>query len=301
MAFNVSNLPAYVQENHDLLIKEFALVGNGTRKRVGLQTGIKKDAYINYLSLVPTLQQSSCGFEPSGDVALTQRTIETAPLSVKMSLCPDTLLGKYAEYEVKVAPNDPNCPFERYIVEDLINGINKKVEKLIWQGDKTQTTDANVKWINGLLKIAGAESSVVTETITGTDAYADIEKVIAKIPDEALELGAEVYVSSSVYRKFMNQMVTKNYFHYSGAQNDFPLEFVFPGTDVKVVYTPGLSGSTSILATFPQNIIYGTDIENGNEDIRVWWSEDHQEFRILAKWNSGVQIAFPDMVVLATV
>ena len=45
--FLVSSLPDYVQTNQDLLIKNFALVGTDTRKRIGLQTGVKKDAYLN--------------------------------------------------------------------------------------------------------------------------------------------------------------------------------------------------------------------------------------------------------------
>ena len=58
MAFEVNTLPAYVQENRDILIKDFALVGNGTRARVGVQTGIKQDAQINYLDIEAVLQKA---------------------------------------------------------------------------------------------------------------------------------------------------------------------------------------------------------------------------------------------------
>ena len=45
--FVVSSLPAYVQDNKDLIIKNFALVGTASRQRFGIQTGIKTSAYLN--------------------------------------------------------------------------------------------------------------------------------------------------------------------------------------------------------------------------------------------------------------
>ena len=38
--FLVSTLPAYVQDNQDILIKNFALVGRDTRAHIGIQTGV---------------------------------------------------------------------------------------------------------------------------------------------------------------------------------------------------------------------------------------------------------------------
>ena len=37
--FVVSGLSNYVQTNQDIIIKNFALVGTDTRKRIGIQTG----------------------------------------------------------------------------------------------------------------------------------------------------------------------------------------------------------------------------------------------------------------------
>ena len=53
-AFNVSTLPAYVQDNKDLLLKNFALVGGGTRSRISIQTGVKHSANLNFIEIAPT-------------------------------------------------------------------------------------------------------------------------------------------------------------------------------------------------------------------------------------------------------
>lgn len=298
--FNVSTLPAYVQENKDLLLKNFALVGGGTRSRISIQTGVKHSAHLNYIEIAPTLQDgSSCGFTNSGDIALTQRTIETAAIKINLDICPQTLRGKYAEYLISMNATEDALPFEQYIMEGVTNVLSRKIETLMWQGDKSKTTDTNIKWIDGFLKIAGAESGVKDVTITLTSVYDAIAKVYENMTDEAIERGAEIYVSPANYRKFMNELVAKNFFHYAGAMEAAPTEFFFPGTSAKVVMTPGLTGvDNKIVGTFAKNLFYGCDMENDEEVIKVWWSDDADLYKLKASWNSGVQIAFPDQVVL---
>ena len=291
--FVVTSLPAYVQDNKDLLIKNFALVGGETRKRISVQTGIKKDEHINYLNLTPTFQSGvGCGFTAQGEATLTQRLIETARFKVNMEFCPDTLIGKYAEYQVSInASENESLPFEAYIMEALTNEIVKKIETTIWGGVKA--TDL----IDGFITLAKADSGVVDVVIEGTSAYADILKVYNAMSEYTLEQGGEIYVSPAKFRAFMQEMVEKNYFHYNPG-NAEPGEFLLPGSNVKVVRTPGLAGKTEIVGTFAKNMYYGCDLENAAEDIKVWYSDDDDLIKVAAKWNMGVQFAFPGEVVL---
>ena len=41
-------------------------------------------------------------------------------------------------------------------------------------------------------------------------------------------------------------------------------------------------------------------MQNDNEDIDMWFSQDNRTFRLEVLWNSGVQIAFLDQVALGT-
>ena len=299
MAFNVSTLPAYVQDNKDLLLKNFALVG-GTRSRISIQTGVKHSAHLNFMEVAPTLQDGAgCAFTNAGEVSLTQRTIETAAIKINLDLCPKTLRGKYAEYLIQMNAAEHELPFEAYIMEGVTNILAKKIETLMWQGDKSKSADANLKWVDGFLKIAEGESEVKDVTITTDSIYGAIAKVYAELPDEVIERGAEIYVSPANYRKFMMEMVEKNFFHYAGAVEAAPTEFYFPGTSAKVVLTAGLTGvNDKIVGTFAKNLFYGCDMENDEEVIEIWWSQDDRNFKLAAEWNSGVQIAFPNMVVV---
>lgn len=302
--FVVTSLPAYVQDNKDLIIKNFALVGTASRQRFGIQTGIKTSAYLNYLELNPTLQDGKgCGFTAAGSATLTQRTITTAVIKVNMDVCPDSLLGKYAEYLVRIGANSNELPFEQYIIDGVTTEINKKIEKLIWQGDTTQSTNTDLKWINGILKQLASDSDKVAVSIAANTAIYDaIKAVYLAIPEETLERGAEIYVSPANYRDFLMAMVEKKYFNYSGPQDSAPEEFVFPGTDVKVVKTPGLAGvNDRIVASFPENFVYGCDAEGDLEDVKVWFSDDDDLFKLKVKWNSGIAYRFPNQVTLGTI
>lgn len=295
--FLVSSLPAYVKTNEDLIVKSFALVGTETRRRIGLQTGIKKDAYLNYLDLTPSFQDGAgCGFNPLDSITLSQREISTATIKVNGEICPETLLGKYAEYLVRVSATENDLPFEQYIIDTLVAQINKGIESMIWTA-----SISGGDLINGFLAQMGADTDVLTESITaGTSAYEGINQVYMAIPEEALERGAAIFVSPAIFRAFVSDLVALNYYHYAGPMAEAPNEFVFPGSDVRVIKTPGLSGSLKIVGTFPENLVYGTDGENDSESVDLWWSQDNRDFRYEVKWNSGVAYHFPDQIVLGT-
>ena len=282
-----------------MLLKNFALVGGSTRSRISVQTGIKSSARINFMEIAPVLQDGNgCGFNAEGAVSLSQRDIETAVIKVNLDICPETLRGKYAEYLIKTNATSETLPFEQFIMEGITNVLTKKNEMLMWQGDKA-SGNADLKWIDGFIKIAGAEADVKDVTIDADKIYDAILAVYMELPDEVIERGAEIYVSPANFRKFMQELVAKNFFHYAGATEAAPEEFYFPGTNAKVVLTPGLTGvNDKILGTFAKNLFYGCDMEGDAEDIKVWFSDDDDLYKLKVKWNMGVQIAFPDMVVL---
>lgn len=295
--FLVSSLPAYVQTNQDLIVKSFALVGTGTRARIGLQTGIKKDAYLNYLDLTPSFQDGSgCGFNPLDSITLSQREINTAAIKVDGQICPETLLGKYAEYLVRIAATENDLPFEQYIIDTLVKQINKGIENLIWLGDT-----GNGDPIDGFIAQMSADGNVIPESIAaGTSAYEGIKQVYLAMTEESLERGGMIFVSPAIFRAFVSDLVSLNYYHYAGPNAETPNEFVFPGSDVRVVKTAGLAGDLNIVGTFADNLVYGCDGENDNESVDLWWSQDDRVFKYQVKWNSGVAYHFPDQIVLGT-
>lgn len=294
--FIVSSLPNYVEENRDLLLKNFGLVGGSIRQRIGIQTGIKLKENLNYIEITPTFQDGlSCELDPSGDVTMTNREIETAWIEVLIAICPKKLVGKWAEYLVRANANAEELPFEQYIMDGFIAEVNRKIEILMFQGDKTLTTNPDLKWIDGFIKVIQTDGTQVTASAGATTLLAKLQELYAGMDDYTLNRGGEIYISPANYRALLQELVAANLYHYPSAENGtFPKEYFLPGTDVKVVLTEGLEGvNTVALASFPDNLRYGCDMENDQEDIKVKYDDIKEIFYVKALWNSGVQVAFP--------
>lgn len=296
-----TSLPDYVEQNRLPLISK-VVFGGRTIEMLNKQTGIKTSAAINYLDADPVFQEGlGCGFTPQGTAELTQRQIDTGIIKVNMDFCPDTLLGKWAEYLVQIRATRDTLPFEEYLLDIIISKINEKMEKAVWQGD-TASSDESLKHFDGFLKLANTEADTVKVAIAaGTSAYDAIQQVYMSIPEAILEKKVRIFVSPALFRSFTQEMVSKNLYHYSGPQNEAPREFIFPGTDARVVSTSGLAGTNYIYASDLENMYYGCDAVDDKEEIKVWFSDDDDVFKIKVKWNAGVQVAFPDHVVLGTI
>lgn len=290
MAINVNGLEAYVDEQRLPLIKK-AVLGGKSIGMINLQTGVKKSAALNLINVTPTLQAGGCGFNAQGDATLSQRVINTELLKVNMEFCDKDLLAYWAGYEVKVGAGKEQLPFEEYLTSAIIEGINEKVENLVWQGDKSKGAE-----FDGILTILDGEDVV---TAQGTGAYAAIKAAYAAIPVAVLPK-ATIFVGADTFRSYMLEMVEKNYFHYAADGADVQ-EFIVPGTNTKVVAVNGLNGTNKVVAADAQNLFYGCDMLDDAETFDLFYSKDNRAYRLVVEFNSGTQVAFPNEVVVGTV
>lgn len=291
----MTTLPAYVEERRLPLIKE-AVLGAKSASMFNLQTDIKTDAVINLLSTdVQFGDGLACGWDEQGTQTLSQRTIKTGNFKVNMSYCDKAMLKYWTQYEVRVAAGQKTLPFEEEFIDAVVADVKAKIEKAIWQGD-IASGDANLKIFDGLLKIAKADENINKVTVdVAAGAYNAIKAVYMAIPEKVLD-GAVIFVGADVYRKFTNELMEKNLFHYDGQGVDE--EIYFPGTNVKVVAVNGLNGTDYIFAARPQDLFFGCDMVNDEEKFEFWYSQDNREFRLAIEANAGVQYAFSDQIVL---
>lgn len=292
MAYNVQNLSAFVKENETLLIND-VVIGASVIDDMTVQTGVKSSERIHQLSTDPTFQDGkSCGFSAQGDATMTERVIETGLIKINMEFCDRDLLAKFAEFAVRLEAGAEEFAFEKEIVGDIVKKTQLKLEKMIFAGDKD-----NGDRFDGLIKIANNSSTVQVST-AGKTAYEKIKTVYMALPEETIAKGAVIYVSPSVYREYLQELVTKNLYHYSGPVNSAPAEYILPGTDIKVKKAVGLTGRSEILGMHTKDVYYGCDLENAKEVVKAWYSDDADLFRVKMLFNAGVQIAFPSEVVV---
>lgn len=300
MDYNVSGLTNYVETNREVLIKDVVLgsVFGDTIPNLTKQTGIKTKERLNFLSVEPTLQSAAtCGFSAVGSTVFTDREIETAQFKVNDEYCLEKLLGKFNEYKIRVSADEQPMPYEAEIFNEVVKGINKQMEVMVWQGDTSATGRTDL--INGFVTMAlGADSAstITGETASGATAYAAIKQTLALIPDEILD-DAVIFVSPSIFRAYCQDLVAANLYHYDG-ENDSRKDMFIPGSNVTVHKTFGLKNSNYIYASTYKNMVYGCDLENAKEEIDSWFSKDNDTFRYKVRWNAGVATYYPDMVVL---
>lgn len=299
--YTVSALTNYVEVNKDTLIKDVVLgykVGDSISK-MAKQLGVKETEKLNYLNIDPVLQSGKgCGFNASGNTEFSERDVTAKILKVNDQWCPDQLIGKYAEYLVKLGSNKnaESMPFEAEILDGIERKINQKLEKLVWQGD----TGLSITGLVGLAEGSDSASTITVSLSSASTMYDNIKAVIMKVPEELLDK-AVIFVSPANYRQFVQEMVEKNYYHYESGkiEND---DLIFPGTNIAVHKTIGLSGDNAhIYCSAYENLVYACDMLDDKEEFRLWFSDDDDVFKLKVKFNAGVTTYFPDAVVLGTI
>lgn len=299
--FNVTALPDYVEQHREELIAE-AVISAKSADLFTLQTGIKGPTALNLIDTdVVFGDGSTCGWNNSGETSLSQRILTPRALKVNMSICDKNLLSKWANYLVRVAADktDADMPFEQEFVEGVIKNVKAGIEKMIYQGDSTATGTTE---FDGLIKILSAtgESTINTTAASSVSAYAFLKQVAAQIPAAVLEKDDKVIlVSTPMYNAFMQDLVTANLYHYN--PGDGANEYMLPGTDIKVIAVNGLNDTETYdyaIAGSLSNLFYGVDLQGGEEIFDLWYSKDNREFRFAIEFVAGVQVAYPQEIVL---
>lgn len=291
----MTSLTAYVEQRRLPLIKEAVLKAKSA-SLFNLQTDIKTSAALNLLSTAIQFGDGlACGWDEAGTQTLSQRILATGNIKINMAYCDKEMLKYWTQYQVRVAAGQKTLPFEEDFVNAVVENVKAAIETAIWQGDTASETN-NLKYFDGLLKILKNAEGTVDVAITGASAYDDIMAVYNAIPEKVLN-GASILVGSDTFRKFIQELVAKNYYHYSG--ENLNGEIMLPGSQVKVIAVNGLNGTDKIVAgQLDKNFFYGCDMMNDEEKFELWYSQDFREFRLAIEFNAGVQVAFPDEVVL---
>ena len=295
--FDVSTVKGYVAANEKELIGAAVLAGK-TASVIGIQTGVKGSANLNLLNATPVLQAGGCGWSSSGSTAMTKRTIVTGLIKVNDTFCEKDLIGTLAESELKIAAGTQTLPFEQQFIDQIIKGVQKQNELMIWRGDITGGT---LNRFDGFIKILGAEVSVLDATISGKTLAANpidaVNAMVAKLPDEIMDRDdLVIFVSTAVFRGYVSAMQAANSFNYFPLLDGKTMEVLIPGTNIKLIGVGGLD-ATHAYGSYAANFRMGVDMEGTAEKFEFWYSTDNREFRMAMDYNLGVQVAFPNMVV----
>lgn len=302
MAFDVSGLSNYVKEYQTELISK-SVLGAETLDIISIQVGVKYQERLHLLAVSPSIQAASCEFSAAGDATFTERTITAPAMAVNMAFCPEDLLGKYGEWEVNHTAGRETLPFEEKLTTEITKNIARQVEDAIWQGISALSVAGIGDYVSEFVDWSTHSAPTDWSSVTAVSgAYQAILAVYGAIPTEVLA-DAVIFVGEGTYRSFVQQMVSANLYHFDPAYGE-EREMFLPGTTTRIKAVPGLdglAGGKAIIAADPKNLYWGVDLENGHEVFDLWYSRDHQQFRLNVKFNGGAQVAFPDQVTVGLV
>ena len=278
---NLSQLSVYVDENKLDLIRK-SVLGAKTIDYLNLQTGVIGKTKINLLdTTVEFGDGAACGWNEAGTSTITQREIDPASIKVNMSFCDKAMQKYFMNHQIAVAAGRSTLPFEEDFIAGVIEGVGKKLERLIWNG----TTINEVPYY-GLIQI------VTKQATTGSTVYDSVRNLYDGIPSASL-MDTVIFIGIDGFRSLAGELTAKNLYHYD-PKVDEAFEMILPGTTTKVIGVPGLDGSSKAYAINTKHAFYGTDMQNDNETFDFWYSKDNQEFRLAINFVAGVQVAFPD-------
>lgn len=294
----LTGLTTYVEEHSDKLIAKSVLKAPSAQL-FNLQTGVKGQTALNLVDTDVVLQDGSdCGWTASGSTTLSQRKIVPAILKVNHSFCPAKMANYWTNYKVRLSAKgeaENGLPFEEYFTQGIVDDVNEKVEKMIYQGTSGQTDE-----FEGILSILNTASGSTqnVSVASGTTAYAFVKAVYKAMPEAIKEKDdAVILTSAGVFREFIQDLIAANLYHYDA--NDSSLEYRLPGTNCRVIGVNGLNGTSTYdyaIGARLSNLFYGTDMEGDQEEFELWFDKSSREYRLLILFAAGVQVAYPDEI-----
>lgn len=300
MAINVSGLTTYVEEcGTELLPAEIFNKSGFLDADITWMYQIKTSSPVVLLSVDSSLQDCECGFSPASDTNITARDIEVSCIQVMGEICDLDLTEYFTGKYIRRTAGDENIDTELYreFIEAFLGDIRKKVEKLVFQGDKTKEADKNLNRIDGILKICDGEADVTKVDITTGNPMSALLLLCTKITGAMYNRGnVTVICDPSVqYSLAMSQYMQRP---YDGGM-DFT-NFTKLPNGLNLLPAEGLRGTGKVIITPLSNIVAGTDFANDRETFKFWFSDDNQVWRYIVKFYIGVQIAVPSEVIVGS-
>lgn len=294
MAINIDEkFHNYIDENKNELITR-SVFGFKSWELFTTQKGVKHSAYLNILDTNVNFQDGSvCGFAEEGASEISRRLLEVGNIKVAQSYCRRELLDTFMNDQVQVAAGDAEIPFQSKIFDSVIGSINKKLETAVWTSDKSANG-----YFDGVLTILGNEPTVISAGATGV--LDTVEDVYLHIPIDVLP-NASIVMGEDQFRKYVMELTRKNLYHYD-PKVDGNMRVMMPGTSTMIYGVPGLNGTDKVVAgDLKGNFYFGTDMIGDKETIDWYFDGKEQKNYLTIFFNAGVQVAFPDQIVLGTI
>lgn len=309
-AYEVSNLPTYIQELDDKFVPEI-LGSIRTLDHVTLHSDVKgsgKEIYLGTSEIVFG-DASTCNSTFLGTSSYDKVTLNVCYLSSAEQLCQNALWDKYvSNYEKKgVGGIADEITFADYWFNEKINKIAVELDKIYWQGD-TVSGVGNLSLCDGVIVklqdqvgVTGSSPiSVTGSAFSAGSVISDIQNLIAQMPANLQDTEQVLFVDPAIFGNLQLALFNGKYFDANtfGATQEYRLPFK---PNVVVVSTIGLSGTNKAILGVPSYLHYGTDINPSDASLRSAYDIHTNTNIIRYQTKIGAAVTFPESFVISFV
>ena len=280
------NLSTYSDQMSLELISK-AVLTTSLMDHITLRSGLRAgQVTINLLDADLNVSDRSCGWpttENQGQLQYSQVTIDMAEKQTKTSFCPTDVRDYYLSERLSASAHAEEVPFEEVVT-------NLFVEKI---------RNYNETFIGGeILTQVQAEGSGAANT--NQDAASDVNTIIGDVLDlfDAIDESVKhrddliVVMSPSNFgllRRALTANVAYSYNYNQGEGREG--ELIIPGANIKAVRSSALINDPAMVAGPSKDAIVGVGLEDDFDMLKVFYSADFDEVRMMAAWRLGVGVS----------
>lgn len=308
----VSSLSQWTNENGRELLGEI-FASSPTVAIADVYEGIKYIEAINVQSDTLTFQAGGVTGRPgnSGSTTFTQVNLQVDPVMTFETINPRTFEQYWMQSQmaegIEGSDEIPAKIKEMYVTNKLAH-VQREVERMIWQGNKTTGT-GNLQWTNGFLQKLNNTSQSATcvsylTTYTGHTGFVAgsgmtyIDNMSALIPEDiAAAEGLTAFMSIANAKKLATDLRNANHYHFTGTYANGVFSYDYPLSNIKIVGTIGLTSSNAVLLAPAKNLKVGTDMKSDMDKLDIYYNKRDRVIDSVAEFKLGVAIGRPEYVV----
>lgn len=185
---------------------------------INFKANLRKIAYTN------GRQAYSCGFTPTGTIALTEKVLTPKKFKVELQICKEDFRQTWSEDGFGASAWNKNMAtdIKDAIVAEVLASNAQQIALDIWNGNNTALQ------FNGLIPQMKADANVVKPTavaITTSNVMAELGKVVTAIPLALQRENLEFLISADVANAYSLALVTAGYNNGLGGNANTGLVF----------------------------------------------------------------------------
>ena len=301
MSLSLGGLTTYVEENK-LEMLQAAIASGKTAGLIEMRTGIKETSKFPVLLTAVTLAADGCTRSATDATTITQVSLTVGDIKVAEDICSKDLKSYYLSTQMKNGSwDEAELPFEAAYMENKVAQLVKVLEVADWSGNTASGTN-NLSYYDGLIKLIDAGSPVDGNPNSETaitkanvidifwDMYGVIPEQVRSKDDLILFCGMDTF---ALYERALYEA---NMTNYVSSENVGSSTF-FGTAGIQIEGVHGLTGTTRCFLASASNLFIGTDMENEEEDIRLYENPSTLMLEYTSRFKRGTAVGVTAEVV----